>query len=67
MPMGRQYVHLSVDRAMADAVGGRKAKSPTILSVRAHDAWAAGVPFYAGNDNVWLADHVPAAFLAGRP
>ena len=67
MPMGRQYVHLSVDQAMADAVGGRKAKSPIILTVRAHDAWAAGVPFYAGNDKVWLADHVPPAFLAERP
>lgn len=67
MPMGRQYVHLSVDRAMADAVGGRKAKSPIILTVRAHDAWAAGVVFYAGNDKVWLADQVPPAFLAGRP
>jgi putative RNA 2'-phosphotransferase len=67
MPMARQYVHLSVDRAMADAVGGRKAKSPVILAVRAHDAWAAGVPFYAGNDKVWLADQVPPAFLARRP
>jgi putative RNA 2'-phosphotransferase len=67
MPMGRQYVHLSVDRAMADAVGGRKARSPIILTVRAHDAWAAGVVFYAGNDKVWLADHVPPAFLAERP
>lgn len=65
LPMGRQYVHLSVDRAMADAVGGRKARSPVILTVRARDAWAAGVPFYAGNDKVWLADHVPATFLAG--
>jgi putative RNA 2'-phosphotransferase len=67
MPMGRQYVHLSVDRAMADAVGGRKAKSPVILTVRARDAWAVGVPFYAGNDKVWLADRVPPAFLAERP
>ena len=47
--------------------GGRKAKSPIILTVRARDAWAAGVAFYAGNDKVWLADHVPPAFLAGRP
>ena len=42
-------------------------QSPVILTVRAHDAWAAGVAFYAGNDKVWLADHVPPAFLAGRP
>ncbi len=63
MPMGRQYVHLSVDRAMADAVGGRKTKRPAILIAKAREAWAAGVPFYAGNDKVWLADHVPPAFL----
>ncbi|MBY0323485.1 MAG: RNA 2'-phosphotransferase [Reyranella sp.] len=67
MPMGRQYVHLSVEQAMADAVGGRKTGSPVILTVRAHDAWAAGVAFYAGNDKVWLADHVPPAFVAGQP
>lgn len=67
MPMGRQYVHLSVEQAMADAVGGRKTRSPVILTVRAHDAWVAGVAFYAGNDKVWLADHVPPAFVAGGP
>ena len=62
-PMARQYVHLSVDRAMATAVGQRKASAPVILSVRALEAAQAGVRFYAGNDKVWLADEVPAAFI----
>ena len=34
----------------------RKAQKPVILSGRAGDAYGAGVPFYRGNDQVWLAD-----------
>lgn len=63
-PMRRQYVHLSTDTEMAHAVGSRKATPPTLLVVRALDAHEAGTAFYAGNAKVWLADHVPAAFIA---
>jgi putative RNA 2'-phosphotransferase len=63
-PMGRQYVHLSVDAATAEQVGRRKAKEPIILRVNAKSAHASGVAFYRGNDLVWLADAVPAAFIA---
>ena len=63
-PMGRQYVHLSSDTEMAHAVGSRKASPPTLLVVRALDAHESGTAFYAGNARVWLADHVPAEFLA---
>lgn len=66
-PMGRQYVHLSVDTAMADQVGKRKARRPVILAVDAHAAHAHGVVFYLGNDRVWLADAVPAEFIARAP
>ncbi len=62
-PMQRQYVHLSVDEDMARQVGARKGGNPVILIVRAAEAHAAGIPFYAGNDFVWLADHVPPPFL----
>jgi putative RNA 2'-phosphotransferase len=62
--MGRQYVHLSVDAATAREVGRRKAKTPTILVVDAAAAHASGVPFYVGNEMVWLADHVPGNFLS---
>lgn len=62
-PMARQYVHLSVDVAMATAVGRRKHPQPVVLSVDAAAAGAAGVPFYRGNDQVRLADGVPARFL----
>lgn len=63
LPMGRQYVHLSVDRAMANLVGRRKGPSPVVVSVDAEEAWTAGVRFYVGNDHVWLADHVPAEYV----
>lgn len=62
-PMGRQYVHLSTDTATAEQVGKRKAGKPAILSVRAGDAYRAGVPFYRGNDQVWLADMIGPEFI----
>ena len=63
--MQRQYVHLSVDTATADQVGKRKAKKPVILEVRADEAYRASVLFYRGNEQVWLADSIPAAFIDG--
>jgi putative RNA 2'-phosphotransferase len=63
LPMGRQYVHLSVDEATAVEVGRRKASRPTVLRVLAADAHAKGIRFYEGNEKVWLADHVPAEFI----
>ena len=64
-PMSRQYVHLSTDTEMAMQVGRRKADTPIILVVKAGEAHAHGVVFYRGNDRVWLADLVPATFIAG--
>jgi len=63
LPMRRQYVHLSVDRETATQVGGRRAAKPVILTVRAGEAHAAGVPFWHGNEMVWLAESVPPEFL----
>lgn len=62
-PMGRQFVHLSIDREMANLVGARKAPEPVILRVDAAAAARAGVAFYAGNEKVWLADLVPPEFV----
>lgn len=64
MPMSRQYVHLSVDRETALQVGRRKDGKPALFIVDAARAHRAGVRFYRGNDKVWLADGVPAIFLA---
>jgi putative RNA 2'-phosphotransferase len=63
LPMGRQYVHLSVDEATAREVGRRKALQPTILRIRAAQAHARGIRFYEGNEKVWLANVVPPEFI----
>ena len=65
-PMARQYVHLSVDIPTAQQVGRRKAAEPVILCIAAGEAHDAGVPFYRGNDLVWLADAVPPAFIGPK-
>lgn len=62
-PMRRQYVHLSADRGTARSVGRRKSADVTILTVSADEAQSNGVTFWRGNQMVWLADHVPAAFI----
>lgn len=62
-PMGRQYVHLSTDIDTAQRVGQRKVKAPVILLISARRASEEGIAFYHGNDRVWLADAIPAAFL----
>ena len=65
LPMGRQYVHLSVDVETARAVGSRKSPAPVTLTINAGEASGSGVVFYAGNERVWLADSVPARFITG--
>jgi putative RNA 2'-phosphotransferase len=63
-PMGRQYVHLSVQPGMAAQVGRRRAAYPLVLGVRAGDAARDGFRFYRGNEHVWLADAVPGSYLS---
>jgi putative RNA 2'-phosphotransferase len=63
LPMERHFVHLSTDRAAATSVGLRKSTCPIILVVDAAAAISAGVAFYVGNDQVWLAESVPARFV----
>ncbi len=62
--MGRQYVHLSFDEATAHQVGKRKSSTPVLLVVAAEEAHRAGIPFWHGNDVVWLTDEIPPRFLA---
>jgi len=64
VPMRRQYVHLSPTLQVAREVGSRRDRQAVILQVDAARAHADGVPFYAGNDVVWLADAVPAKYLS---
>lgn len=62
-PMNRQYVHLSADRETALLVARRRTNRPVILHVHAQDAHEHGVPFYLGNDIVWLAEPIPPGFI----
>ena len=67
LPMQRQFVHLSTDTQTARQIGARHDSQPVILMVETQAARAAGVHFYVGNDQVWLADEIPARFLHGWP
>lgn len=62
-PMGRQYVHLSIDTDTAIQVGKRRDNDPVILVIDAHKAYADGISFYKGNDKVVLADYVSAQYI----
>ena len=62
-PMGRQYVHLSVDTDTAMQVGKRRDNDPVILVIDAQKAYADGIIFYKGNDKVILADYVSAQYI----
>jgi putative RNA 2'-phosphotransferase len=66
-PMGRQYVHLSVDVTTAAEVGRRKSITPVLLRVGAREACEQGVRFWQGNEKVWLAEVVPVRFLEVEP
>ena len=62
-PMGRQYVHLSIDTDTAIQVGKRRDNDPVILVIDAQKAYADGISFYKGNDKVILADYVSAQYI----
>lgn len=64
LPMSRQYVHLSTDVPTAQQVGWRKAPAPVVLRIDAARAHQDGVPFYRGNELVWLADRIPPQYIA---
>jgi putative RNA 2'-phosphotransferase len=63
-PMGRQYVHLSVDVETAEQVGRRKSSAPVIIEVDAIAAVENGTQFWRGNASIWLSDQVAAAHLS---
>lgn len=63
-PMGRQKVHLSTDVPTAHQVGARHGGQTVILTIDASRAARDGIAFYCGNDSTWLADHIPACYLA---
>ncbi len=66
-PMNRQYVHLSVDVVTAKVVAARKGQDIMLLEIPARRMYDAGVPFYQGNEKVWLADAIPKEWLTLVP
>ena len=64
LPMGRRVVHLSTDVKTAVQVGRRHGHEVVVFRVDARRAWDEGVPFYRGNENTWLADSIPPAYLS---
>lgn len=62
-PMGRQYVHLSVDTDTAVQVGKRRDNNPVIMAIDAKKANSDGIVFYKGNDKVILADYIPHDYI----
>ena len=61
--MKRQYVHLSIDRAIAHSVGRRHDPNPVILIVRAGAAHAAGVEFYHPEERLFLVKALAARWI----
>lgn len=62
-PMGRQRVHLSANASIAFEVGRRRDANPVLLEIDASTAFADGITFYKGNDEVWLADAIPPKYI----
>jgi putative RNA 2'-phosphotransferase len=62
-PMSRQFVHMSLDRETAVKVAKRRSEAIVVLEIAAKRAYDDGVTFYQGNEHVWLADGVPAAYI----
>jgi len=65
--MGRQYVHLAVDREVAVRVGRRKASDPVLLSVDVAQYRADGHSLYAAGPYIFLADDVAPEYLTEEP
>lgn len=63
-PMKRQYVHLAEEKDIATEAGKRRDEEPVILCVDAAAAWESGIRFFHGNENIWLADSLPAVYLS---
>jgi len=63
LPMKRQYVHLTTDPDLAARIG-RRHGAAHLLTVDAAQAASDGVIFYRANDSFWLADAIPARYIA---
>ena len=58
----RHHVHLSTDKNTALTVGQRRGK-PVVFQINAEAMYANGFTFYLSENQVWLTDFVPPAYL----
>lgn len=65
-PQRRAQVHLSSDLDTARTVGQRHGK-PVVLRVDSARMHKDGFVFFRADNGVWLADHVPSAYLGFAP
>lgn len=63
LPGARHHVHLSPTIGTARAVGARRGRA-IVLEVAAGKMAAEGFTFRLSSNGVWLAEHVPAIYLA---
>lgn len=63
-PQGRQFVHLSVTRQDALAVGKRHSPDAVVVTVLARQAHEAGVQFYSASPAIYLTRGIPPEFLS---
>ncbi|MDR5683115.1 MAG: RNA 2'-phosphotransferase [Armatimonadota bacterium] len=66
-PQGRRFVHLSLTPAQALEAARRHGTEPVVLTIHARRAHDAGVRFYAGSPEVYLAEAVPPEFVRSDP
>ncbi len=67
LPMGRQYVHLTPSREMAERIGRRRDPQPLILEVLAQRASEEGIQFFQPAPLIYLAERIPPEFIIGPP
>lgn len=63
LPMGRTFVHLTLDWRYANSVALAKSSHAIVLVVQALEAHLAGVAFRKAGEHVWLADPTPPQFV----
>ncbi|KIE18330.1 hypothetical protein DS62_11770, partial [Smithella sp. SC_K08D17] len=63
LPMGRQYVHLSIDRSTAEMVGSRRKGDLVVLTIRAKEAFLNNIQFYKEENGIWLSDQIPSKYI----
>lgn len=63
----RQYVHMTINRMLAEKVADRHSGDNVILTIRSGEAHRAGIVFYHPEDQHYLADAILPEFIDFPP